>query len=92
MKILVFAPHAAIWVHAFPEALIADALHQGWCEAKGFKCRGTGVWISHQIVLYREGVRWPGLAKEARKRYKALKTADLLATPRGPNLPVNPIP
>ena len=29
MKILVFAPHAAIWVHAFPEALIADALRQG---------------------------------------------------------------
>ncbi len=29
MKVLVFAPHAAIWVHAFPEALIADALRQG---------------------------------------------------------------
>lgn len=26
MKILVFAPHAALWVHAFPEALVADAL------------------------------------------------------------------
>jgi hypothetical protein len=30
MKVLFFAPHSAIWVHAFPEALVADALrHQG---------------------------------------------------------------
>ncbi|TGK09950.1 capsule biosynthesis protein [Leptospira fletcheri] len=26
MKILFFSPHAAIWVHSFPEALIAEAL------------------------------------------------------------------
>jgi hypothetical protein len=26
MRILIFAPHSAIWIHAFPEALIADAL------------------------------------------------------------------
>ena len=26
MKILVFAPHAAIWIHAFPEAVIAETL------------------------------------------------------------------
>lgn len=29
MKILFFAPHSAIWVHAFPEALVAEALQQG---------------------------------------------------------------
>ncbi|MCC6967280.1 MAG: hypothetical protein IT391_13485 [Nitrospira sp.] len=28
MKILFFAPHAAVWVHAFPEALIAESLAQ----------------------------------------------------------------
>lgn len=28
MKILCFAPHSAIWVHAFPEALIAESLQQ----------------------------------------------------------------
>ena len=28
MKILFFAPHAEIWVHAFPEALIAESLAQ----------------------------------------------------------------
>lgn len=26
MKTLVFAPHAAIWIHAFPEALVAESL------------------------------------------------------------------
>jgi hypothetical protein len=30
MKVLLFAPHSAIWVHAFPEAVVADALlHRG---------------------------------------------------------------
>ena len=28
MKILFFAPHSAIWVHAFPEALVAESLQQ----------------------------------------------------------------
>jgi hypothetical protein len=28
VKLLVFAPHSAIWVHAFPEALIAESLAQ----------------------------------------------------------------
>lgn len=28
MKMLFFAPHSAIWVHAFPEALAAEALQQ----------------------------------------------------------------
>jgi hypothetical protein len=26
MKVLVFAPHSALWIHAFPEALVAHAL------------------------------------------------------------------
>lgn len=28
MKVLIYAPHSAIWVHAFPEALVAEALLQ----------------------------------------------------------------
>jgi hypothetical protein len=28
MKVLFFSPHSAIWVHAFPEALVAEALQQ----------------------------------------------------------------
>jgi hypothetical protein len=38
MKIMFFAPHAAIWVHAFPEALIADALRQGGHEIMYVSC------------------------------------------------------
>lgn len=41
MKILFFAPHSAIWVHAFPEALIAEALHQGGHEIVYVTCGGT---------------------------------------------------
>ena len=28
MNVLVFAPHSAVWIHAFPEALVAEALMQ----------------------------------------------------------------
>ena len=28
MKVMIYAPHSAIWVHAFPEALVAEALLQ----------------------------------------------------------------
>jgi len=76
------------------EARIADALHEGRRQGEGFESRGAGVWISHQIVLYHEWVGWPGLANEPGKRYKALKTADFLATPMGSepasNYPVAP--
>jgi hypothetical protein len=41
MKILFFSPHSAIWVHAFPEALIAEALHQGGHEIVYVTCGGT---------------------------------------------------
>jgi len=38
MKILFFAPHTAIWVHAFPEALVAEALQQGGHEIVYVTC------------------------------------------------------
>ena len=41
MKILVFAPHSAIWVHAFPEALIGEALAQGGHEVVYATCGGV---------------------------------------------------
>src|ERR1700722_2563358 len=28
LKIVFFAPHSEIWIHAFPEALVAEALEQ----------------------------------------------------------------
>src|SRR5437879_2978130 len=38
MKILVFAPHAAIWIHAFPEALVAEALAKAGHEVVYVTC------------------------------------------------------
>jgi hypothetical protein len=37
-KLLFFAPHAAIWSHAFPEALVAEALQQGGNEVIYVTC------------------------------------------------------
>jgi hypothetical protein len=38
MKILFFAPHSAIWIHAFPEALVADALRSQGNEIVYVSC------------------------------------------------------
>lgn len=38
MKVLFFAPHSAIWVHAFPEALVAEALQQSGHEVVYVTC------------------------------------------------------
>jgi hypothetical protein len=38
MKVLFFSPHAAIWIHAFPEALVAEALQQGGHEIVYVTC------------------------------------------------------
>lgn len=40
MKILFFAPHSAIWVHAFPEALVAEAAAQQGNEIIYVGCGG----------------------------------------------------
>src|SRR6185312_12188574 len=41
MKIVFFAPHAAIWVHAFPEAVVAEALAQQGHDIVYVTCGGT---------------------------------------------------
>ena len=38
MKVLVFAPHGATWIHAFPEALVAEALSRGGHEIVYVAC------------------------------------------------------
>ena len=40
MKILFVAPHAGIWVHAFPEALVAESLTRGGHDVLYLGCRG----------------------------------------------------
>ena len=38
MKVLFFAPHSAIWLHAFPEALVAETLQQSGHEVVYITC------------------------------------------------------
>lgn len=38
MKVLVFAPHAAIWIHAFPEAVIAETIAKAGHEVLYVTC------------------------------------------------------
>jgi hypothetical protein len=40
MKIISFAPHSAIWTHAFPEALVVEALQQEGHEVLYVSCGG----------------------------------------------------
>ena len=41
MRILFFAPHSAIWAHAFPEALIAESLQKSGHEIVYVTCGGA---------------------------------------------------
>jgi hypothetical protein len=41
LKILFFAPHSAVWIHAFPEALVAESLKQAEHEIVYVGCGGT---------------------------------------------------
>jgi hypothetical protein len=49
MKVLFFAPHSAVWIHAFPEALVAEALAQEGNEIVYIGC--GGVLRSHCISM-----------------------------------------
>lgn len=40
-RIVFFAPHSALWVHTFPEALVAESLVQGGHEVYYVGCGGT---------------------------------------------------
>lgn len=41
MKILIFAPHAQIWKHAFPEAVLTESLMKSGHEIMYVKCSGA---------------------------------------------------
>ncbi|HEX4984479.1 MAG TPA: hypothetical protein VFV71_00275 [Burkholderiales bacterium] len=40
MKIVFFSPHSAIWIHAFPEGLVAESLQQSGHEVTYVTCGG----------------------------------------------------
>jgi hypothetical protein len=63
MKVLFFAPHSAIWIHAFPEALVAEALIQQGHEVVYVGCGGT--LKSHCVSMSAYGVSFT--ASDAKK-------------------------
>jgi hypothetical protein len=65
MKILFFAPHAAIWVPAFPEALIAEALQQKDHDIVYVSCGGT---LDHYCVPMSAQGLVPGAPANARQK------------------------
>ena len=64
MKILVFAPHSAIWVHAFPEALVVESLQQAGHEVLYVGCGRVFGQLCVSMGAYGVGIE----ASDARKR------------------------
>jgi hypothetical protein len=64
VKVLFFSPHSAIWVHAFPEALVAEALAQHGNEIVYVGC--GGLLKSHCIPMAARAVPFdaPASTKE----------------------------
>ncbi len=65
MKILFFAPHSAIWVHAFPEALVAEALAKAGHEILYVGCGGQ--FKAHCVAMSSRGVALDS-SREAKER------------------------
>ncbi len=64
MKVLFFAPHSALWVHSFPEALVADALSRAGHEVVYASC--GGLFDRYCVAMAATGVK-PDDRKEARE-------------------------
>lgn len=68
MKILFFSPHAGVWIHAFPEALVAEALQQEGHEIIYVGC--DGLLNSHCVSMSAASV--PFEATPAKKKRTCL--------------------
>ena len=64
MKVMFYAPHAAIWPHAFPEALVAEALRQQGNQIVYVGCGGQ--FKSYCIAMSAYGLKFdsPEMEKE----------------------------
>ena len=60
MRILFFAPHTAIWAHAFPEALIAESLQKSGHEIVYVTCGGSFSGLC--IPMMAERLAWDSAA------------------------------
>jgi hypothetical protein len=76
-RILVFAPHAGIWVHSFPEALVADAVRRAGGELVYVTC--DGAFASFCVTMAASGLRAESPADRKEKVCKACRrNRDLL--------------
>ena len=62
MKVLFFAPHSAIWIHAFPEALVAEVLSQAGNEIIYVGC--GGLLSSYCVSMIAQGVQFEATQSE----------------------------
>jgi hypothetical protein len=62
---LFFSPHSEVWIHSFPEALIAEALHQHGHEIVYVGC--GGLLRSHCVAMMAHSIPF-GAPEEARER------------------------
>jgi hypothetical protein len=75
-RVLFFSPHAGIWQHAFPEALVADAVARAGGEVVQINCDGG--FAGYCVVMASRGLReaspWTEKAKvcEACRRNRKL--------------------
>jgi hypothetical protein len=60
LKILFFSPHAGVWIHSFPEALVAEALQQQGHEIIYVGC--GGLLNSHCVTMSAFGVPFEAAA------------------------------
>jgi hypothetical protein len=60
LKILFFSPHAGVWIHSFPEALVAEALQQQGHEIVYVGC--GGLLKSHCVTMSAFGVPFEAAA------------------------------
>lgn len=65
MRFLFFAPHSALWVHAFPEALVAEALRDRGHDIDYVHC--GRLFRRHCVAMTASGVT-VGASSEARDR------------------------
>lgn len=88
MKILFFAPHSAVWIHAFPEALAAEALAQLGHEVLYVGCGGS--LNSYCVSMSALGVSFDSPAADKQRTCRSCLGNERLLRKRfnftGPNL------
>lgn len=65
MKIIFFAPHSAIWIHAFPEALLAESLMRQGHEIVYVGC--GGIFNNYCVAMSACGIKFSEQSEKKRR-------------------------